>query len=162
MNALRVLAPLLMTALACSGCAERFAIVQTTLAPGADADVTVVGEHAELEIRNTGDWIADLKIEAHRGVGKDQIKSPPLPLPPEATWKIRFDDLVHVERSGPADEPGVILWIRNQGDRAAKLQFWAPRWTTLTINAFPNGREARPITPIVDEPGADGVKREVR
>lgn len=160
-NHLLILVGMTLGTLFMGGCAERSSVAVAVLPPGGDADVTIIGNNAEIEIRNMGDTIADLKIEAHRGLSQERINSPQLPLPPNARWKLDLAG-ASIAESGAAGEKGVELWIHNQGDSSASLVMWTPRWTTLRVDLHYQGRDAGPNTTIIDEPGADGKKRSIQ
>lgn len=140
-----------------SACNHRASIQLITLPPNADADLTIVGEpassalpKASVEIRNTGDWIADLRITEAEGWGTlpaPRDLSPALPLPPGGVWKTDID-------------AGALLRIRNATDRDVHLQLFTPFWSTLSLVVYPKGRDHPERREIINEPGADGIFRE--
>jgi hypothetical protein len=139
----RWLGVLLLVA-AAGGCAQRFSYEYFTMPPGADVDVVVAGSSPTVEVRNGGDWIADLEITAK---DRPTVVGPPLPMPPGAAWEVTL-------------EGGGELRVHNKGDRAADVRLWTPGWTTLRVRLYPQGRNGKEVKRIVDEPGADDVYRE--
>jgi hypothetical protein len=141
-----------------SACTQRASIQLITLPPNADADLLITGEPASsdlpkagVEVRNTGEWIADIKIteaETWGTLPAPRDLSPPLPLPPNGTWTLTIDT-------------GALLHFHNNApDRAAHLQLFTPSWTTLRLTVYPDGRNSPARQDIMNEPGADGLYRQ--
>jgi hypothetical protein len=136
-------------------CAQRVSLQFVDLPAGADADITITGDgpplpRAMVEVRNVGDAPADLRISESEYWGSTPVSvlvTPPLPIPPGEACR------THIEG-------GALLRLHNQGSEAARLQVFTPAWTSLTLVVYPEGRERAARVVIVDEPGADGVRRE--